>query len=165
MLEKTPESPLDWKEIKPVNPKWNQPEYSLEGLMLELKFQYFGHLIRKADSLENTLILAKIEGRRRGWQKMRLLDGITDSTDMSLSKLQNIVKDREAWSAAVHGVTKSQIWCSYWTTERESMNYNCMPKDIDEYYKYKTEQKLPKWEFTIQSHLYKIQNRQNCLWY
>ena len=109
MLEKILESPLDSKEIKPVNLKEINPEYLLEGLMLNLKLQYFGHLMQTADSLEKTMMLGKIEGRRRrGQQRVRWLDGIIYSMDMSLNKLQEIAEDRGAWQAIVHRVAKSQ---------------------------------------------------------
>ena len=108
---------VSWTARRSNQSIWNQisPEYSLEGLTLKLKLQYFGHRMQRADSLEKTLMLGKIEGRRRrGWQRMRWLDDITDSMDMGLGEPREFVMDREAWRAVVHGVTKSWTWLSNW---------------------------------------------------
>ena len=116
VLERTLESPLDCKEIQPVHPKGDQFWVFIEGLMLKLKLQYFGHFMLRVDSLEKTLMLGGIGGRRRrGWQRMRWLDGITDLMGMSLSKLREFVMDREAWHTVIHGVTKSRTRLSDWT--------------------------------------------------
>ena len=128
VLEKTLESSLDWKEIQLVH-----PEYSLVGLMLKLKLQYFGHLMQRADSLEKTLMLGRIEGRRRrGRQRIRCLDGITISVDTGLGELWELVMDREAWHAAVHGVAKIRTGLSDWT-ELNWSNMASIEKNVSMY--------------------------------